>query len=161
MKCPLCGAENAPSATKCYLCNYKLRAASPGPSEQFRRKSEFYPSGQSSLPRFKSQTPTYAGGLLLLVALADFLGILVSNVYVGYYLPELKDIMLISSVVVGTFATITTVGGFLTVFRRHWRVCLAVSIMTAVMHLLAGAVLRMMLSIVAFIFIILAKREFD
>ena len=143
------------------MCNFKLGVSKPSPKEVFARRSEFHPRGQSVLPRFRSQAPTYSGGLLLLVALVDFLGILVSNVYVGYLHPELEDLMLTSSLFVGFFAFLTTIGGLMAVVRRYRRLCIALAVVTIIMHLLYGALLRLALSIVALIFIIQAKEEFD
>ena len=161
MKCTLCGAENPPSARNCHVCNFKLRTSIPQAREDFRRRSEFYPSGKSSSHRFLSKTPIYAGGVLLLVALFDFMGILVASIIVGNLRPELGEAMMASGLLVGFFASLTTLGGFLAIFRTRWKACIALALLTTIMHVLYGSLISLLMSACATVFIYLSKQEFE
>ncbi len=96
-----------------------------------------------------------------MVALADFLGILVANVYVGRLYPSLEEAVVAASLIVGFFAVLTVIGGLLAVMRRAWTISIILAVIAIAFHLLGGGLLRTFLSITALVFIGMSKKEFD
>jgi len=115
------------------------------------------------MPRFKSQTPIYAGVILLVNGIMGIGSLLFVNLYVSVLFPQYASEFAFYSAIVGGLSIFVLLGGAMTMTRKAWGLCLAASIAGVILSLfgvLCG-VLGLMLSVTGVIFIIFAKKEFE
>jgi hypothetical protein len=80
------------------------------------------------MPRFKSQSPIYAGVILLANGIMGIGSLLFVNLYVSVMLPQYAGEFAFYSAIVGGLSIFVLLGGAMTIARKFWGLCFAASI---------------------------------
>lgn len=115
------------------------------------------------MPRFKSQTPIYAGVILIVNGIMGIGTLLFVNLYVSVLIPEYASKFAFYSALVGGLSIFVLIGGAMTMTRKFWGLCFVASIAGIILSVLGVfcGILGLMLSVAGVIFVALAKKEFD